>query len=192
MLLALAQLEHLCGFHSIGDGLFISTAAVDGILNLIPHLFRHIPAGFIYMQGFGLHEVCAFTGLCIQTLQSGTDLIRNTGDRHLHHIRRNVADLGAWIQQESQAAGFGHFRGEGYRVFLRQAVADALHCSCNSFAVTGGDVLKRLDFCVRQLEVLPLAAQFLCAAGVQIVDAALRIPQGGHWVVLHQIDCCCL
>ena len=189
MLLALAQLEHLRILHSIGDGLFIGTAAVDGILNLIPHLFRHIPAGFIYMQGFGLHEVCAFTGLCIQTLQSGTDLIRNTGGRHLHHIRHDIANLGAGIQQESQAACFGQLGERRDGVFLCNAVTDALHRGRNSFAIPGMDALKRLDFGIGEPKVLPLAAQFLCAAGVQVVDAALRIPQGGHWIILHQRDC---
>ena len=188
-LLALTQLEHLRILHSVGDGLLIGTAAIDGVLDLIPHLFRHIPAGFIHMQGFGLHEVCAFTGLCIQTLQSGTDLIRNTGDRHLHHIRRDIADLGAWIQQESQAACFGQLGERRDGVFLCNAVTDTLHRGRNSFAIPGVDALKRLDFGIGEPKVLPLAAQFLCAAGVQIVDAALRIPQSGHWVVLHQRDC---
>ena len=175
MLLALAQLEHLCVFHSIGDGLFIGTAAVDGILNLIPHLFRNVFAGLINVQGFGLYKIGAFAGLSVNSLQGRADLIRNARDRHLRHVGRDVANLGARVQQEAQAAGFGQLLGERYRVLFRQAVADILHCGCNSFTIPGGDIFEGFDLGIRQFEVFPLAAQFLCTAGVQIINTALRI-----------------
>ena len=175
MLLVLPQLEYFGILYHIRERLFIAAASINAVLDLVPDLFRNVLTGLVNVQGFGLYKIGAFAGLSVKSLQGRADLIRNARDRHLRHVGRDVANLGARVQQEAQAAGFGQLLGERYRVLFRQAVADILHCGCNSFTIPGGDIFEGFDLGIRQFEVFPLAAQFLCTAGVQIINTALRI-----------------
>ena len=111
VLLVLAQLEHFSVLYHIGKRLLITAAPVDAVFDLVPDLFCHVLAGFVDMQGFGLYKIGAFAGLSVKGLQGRADFIRNPRDWHLRHVRCNVADLGARVQQEAQAAGFGQLLG---------------------------------------------------------------------------------
>lgn len=122
-------------------------------------------------------------------MQGRTDLIRNAGDRKLRHVCSNVTDMCAGIQQKAQAACFGQLGERRDGVLLCKAVANLFHCVSDSLRISGRNILERLYLCIRQREIFPPSAKFFCAAGVQIVDTALRIPQGGHWIILHQRDC---